>query len=162
MSRSQRKAEVERIRAEARFYGEPIDDDLNPAEVLLEELSRTTAAVRWIGAKIAEWDPELIRLTEDIAGAGGGMVRVNKNEALWLDVYQRERKHLAMVAKLCSELGIQERQIRIAEAQADLMFNIIEQALDALCLTAEQQNMVPKILPTIIKSAALPSAETSG
>lgn len=155
-----KRKEVARIRQEARFYGDPLDDDLNPADVMMYGLKTSYAICKYLEAKIGEWadldlDTGLVSLQEDIPGAGGGYTRVTKDQELWLKAYRDERKLMMATAKMCVEMGLSERQMKLAEQQASLMFDVVTQMVDALGLSADQQRMVPKLLPTIIRSIAI-------
>ncbi len=153
-----RRAEVARIRQEARFFGDPVVEDLNPSEVLMYGLKTSYAICKYLQGKLAEWGIEhvdeetgLPKLQQDLPGAVGGLVRVTKDQELWLKAYRDERKLMMSNAKMCIEAGISERQMRLAEAQAEVMFQIINRMVDALGLTPEQQLMVPRKLPEIIR-----------
>jgi hypothetical protein len=160
-----RRNEVARIRQEARFLGTPIADDLNPADVMMYGLKISYTVCKYLEEKIGEWgdfgyDPEtgLVQLQEDIAGAAGAQTRVTKDQELWLKAYREERKLMMANAKMCVEMGMSERQLQLAEQQAELMFTVVTQMVDALGLTTEQQRMVPKLLPTIIRGIAIESS----
>ena len=97
-------------------YGLPRQVD--PHTALLEELHRTAGHVAWLSALIGELD--------HAAGGQSGLKQYQHLEdggtierpAIWVELYARERKHLAAVARSCIDVGIEERRIRIAEDQA--------------------------------------------
>jgi hypothetical protein len=156
-----RKRAVEEIRATARFGNFPIPADMSPIDVLTDELKRSAAFCYWIESKMAEWDDELVPLGEANYDDKGAMQTADTNEKAWLDVWQRERAHLARVAKLCLDAGVTERQITLAERQAELMFAMINDAFTQLDLSAEQQQRVPQIMPMIIRRLAIPGEVVS-
>lgn len=151
-----RKRAVEEIRATARFGNFPIPADMSPVDVLVDELKRSAGFCFWIESKMAEWDDELIPLGYENIDDKGGMQTAATNSAAWLDVWQRERAHLARVAKLCIDAGVSERQISLAEKQAEIMFGLINSAFTQLGLTKEQQQKVPQIMPALIRSMSIP------
>jgi hypothetical protein len=151
-----RKRAVEEIRATARFGNFPIPADMSPIDVLVDELKRSAGFCFWIESKMAEWGDELIDLGVTNYDDKGSMQTADTNERAWLDVWQRERAHLARVAKLCIDAGVSERQIALAEKQAELMFAIINEAFTQLGLTSEQQKRVPQIMPALIRRIAIP------
>lgn len=154
-----RKRMVEELRATARFGNFPIPDDMSPVDILVDELKRSAGFAFWIESKLSEWDDDLVDLqTENIDDKGSMQIATN-NKALWLDVWQRERAHLAKVAKMCIDAGVSERQVALAEKQASVMFMLINEAFEMLKLTPEQQAAVPKIMPALIRQLALPKGD---
>lgn len=154
---------VRNIVEEGKFYGYEVDQNASPADVILDELIRTNAAVQFIQSQMQDnWNPELVELRQEVYGEQGVSV-VDTEEARWLEVYGRERDRLVKVAKVAHDMGIDERRIELAERQAQMMFTVINGLVDAMGLTAEQKQLVPKLLPTLIRQASLPSvAETKG
>lgn len=151
-----RKRAVEEIRATARFGNFPIPADMSPVDVLVDELKRSAGFCFWIESKMAEWPDDLVDLqTENIDDKGSMQVATN-NKALWMDVWQRERAHLARVAKMCIDAGVDERRVQLAERQAEVMFSLINEAFEMLRLTPEQKANVPKIMPALIRRVAIP------
>lgn len=151
-----RKRMIEEIRATARFGNFPIPRDLSPVDILVDELHRSAGFAFWIESKLAEWDDELVDLQDvNIDEKQSAQVYQN-NKALWLDIWQRERAHLAKVAKMCIDAGVDERRVQLAERQSQVMFMLINEAFDMLSLSAEQKANVPKIMPALIRKLAIP------
>lgn len=152
-----RKRAIEEIRATARFGNFPIPQDMSPVDILVNELHRSAGFVHWIEIKMSEgWDDELVDLqTENIDDKGSMQIATN-DKALWLDIYQRERAHLAKVAKMCIDAGVDERRVRLAEQQSQVMFMLINEAFEMLKLSPEQKAAVPKIMPALIRQLAIP------
>ncbi len=141
----------------ARFYGYDVDENASPADIILDELIRTNAAVQFIQSQMeGTWDPELVELREEVIGEQGVSV-VETEEARWLAVYQNERDRLVRVAKVAHDMGIDERRIELAERQAQIMFTVINGLVEAMGLTDEQRALVPKLMPTLIQQAAIPA-----
>jgi hypothetical protein len=147
---------VDEIRATARFGNFPIPADMSPIDVLVDELKRSAGFVYWIESKIMEWPDELIDLGQTNYDDKGSMQVAPTNDAEWLAVWQRERAHLARVAKLCIDAGVSERQVALAEKQAELMFSLINEAFTQLHLTDEQRRQVPVIMPALIRRLSIP------
>jgi len=107
-------------------YGGPVAGD--PITILQEELARTNGHVLWLGEQVTQNSPDELahafweyrRSTEVPAGfketveqqAGHGYVGV------WLDLYMKERAHLAKLCQMAIALGLEERKIRLNEAMA--------------------------------------------
>ena len=85
--------------------------EVDPHTALLEELHRTAGAVQWLNAVVAD-------LEQDRVTAGGPATAY---VALW----QAERKHLAVVARTCVDVGIEERRVRLAESAGQQLASVI-------------------------------------
>ena len=73
---------------------------------------------------------------------------------MWLDLYHRERKHLLDLVKTAISVGIEERRVRLAEAQGSLMNDVIRRILARLSLTADQSALLPVVVPEELRRAA--------
>jgi hypothetical protein len=87
--------------------GLPIESD--PLEALLDELHRTVGHVVWLGQIVGDLDAVMESTMFGLAPSG------------WVKLYQIERTHLAKVARDCLASGVEERRVRLAEGQAELM-----------------------------------------
>jgi hypothetical protein len=149
--------------------------DISPTEALLEEVRWTAGHVQWLRRKVQELEDQALiwgttrtetemgaSLQIDVTGgdvAGVGSVPANKviqtaAPSLWYDLYERERKHLVAVASAALKAGVEERRVRLAEQQGDLVAEVIRRILEALNLTAEQQALVPIIVPQQLRLIA--------
>lgn len=159
-SQQGRLREVERVtnslremQARGAFGGPGVPDDLMPADALLEEVRRTAGIVRWIEMNMAKWENTLIDLGTEVHGTNG-VQYIPTNEAAWWAIYDKQRQHLARVCKMALDAGVAERQVRIAEGSAELMYQIITSAFKSLGLTEDQQTRVPEIMATVLTRAA--------
>lgn len=129
-------AAAERVLA---TYGLPVEVD--PLNALLGELHRTAGHVAWLGLLIAElehdeegrsglrqWRP---------AGEDGGYWA----PSVWVELYQRERAHLARVASDCLKAGVEERRVRLAEDQGRLVADTIRRIVVGLGLDPASDNV---------------------
>ena len=73
---------------------------------------------------------------------------------IWLRLYQQERAHLVKVCSEAIRAGIEERRIRLAEQQGQLVAQAIRAILAALNLTAEQEARVPEVVPRHLRALA--------
>lgn len=153
-----RKRAVEEIRATARFGQFVIPADMSPVDILVDELKRSAGFCFWIESKMAEWDDELVSLQVENIDDKGSMQIATNNPALWLEVWQRERAHLAKVAKMCLDAGVDAKRVDLAQQQTNMMFMLINEAFDMLRLSDEQKASVPKIMPALIRRLAIPGA----
>lgn len=94
-------------RVAAATYGLPVD--VAPLDALLGELYRSAGHVAWLGSVVAELDDVMVT---SMFGLG---------PSAWIDLYRKERDHLARVARDCLSAGVEERIVKIEEAKADLI-----------------------------------------
>ncbi|MCQ0012041.1 hypothetical protein [Actinomadura madurae] len=66
----------------------------------------------------------------------------------------QERDRVVKYAKAAHDMGIAERHIRVAEQQAEQLAGAIRQILDGLNLSAEQQQVVPQLVPSVLRAIA--------
>jgi len=129
-----RTAETEARRA-VQTFGLPRSVD--PAVALLEEVARSAGAVDWLGEKVRSLDPEALVWGAKSHTSGRmaqGPVDYTEEGAvlsLWLELWREERRHLVLVCSAALKAGVEERQVRVAEAQGALIAGIIREVLDA-------------------------------
>jgi hypothetical protein len=115
-----RKAQNLMAIAATETYGLPIQTTAH--EALEHELYRTAGHVAWLQMKIAEADES--DLTERVGGGGGGLPGIEPS--VWLKLYAQERDHLTKIAKVCHDVGIDERRTLIAEQQGQLLAQAVQ------------------------------------
>lgn len=139
------QAKAERVLAEqkaknimsnaVRTLGLPVDID--PAQALKDEIAVTYGHVQWLRAKVQELTPEDLVWGKDKHEDGvgpQGVVDVTTEKAgpsVWYSMYLTEREHLVKVTTAALRAGIQERQIKLAEEQGQLVFVVIRRIMDA-------------------------------
>lgn len=99
--------------------------EVDPQQALLEEVHRTAGHVTWLQAKIASLptDEDLKQLDQ---------AERFERPAVWVEMYQAERKHQTRVAEAAIRCGIAERQVRLAEAQGAQLAGVLRGVLDAV------------------------------
>jgi hypothetical protein len=139
-------------------YGLP--RDISPSEALLEEVRYSAGHVAWLRQKVAELeDADLVwGITEEAEKnatefAGTDITRA-ASVNMWVELYFRERKHLVEVTKAAISAGIEERRVRLAEAQGAVVAEVIRRILDRLDLSAVQSKLVPLVVPEELRRAA--------
>lgn len=118
-------------------YGKPVDT--NPIDALLQELRWTYGHVIWLRDQVQALSPEALiwgmnkrvggapamELLDILGDAEVPPVAVEITQiagvTVWVKLYQDERKHLVEVAATCARLGIDERKVRLAEQQGQLL-----------------------------------------
>lgn len=162
-------------------YGLPVD--VSPTEALLEEVRWTAGHVRWLRDRVQELEQSQLvwgtvrteteaggddRLTfggrevddEDVTGlVDVGSVPASKvieaaGPSVWLDLYDRERKHLVGVCTAALRAGVEERRVRLAESQGALVAQAIRAILADLHLSVEQSALVGEVVPRHLRALA--------
>ena len=146
----QRHAQRAHAEEAVRVYGLPVQT--TPEQALLDEVHRTAGHVAWLRERIADLHPDALTwgLTKREQVGAAEFKGTNSTEAaavhVWLELYLRERRHLVDVCAKAITAGIAERQVRLAEAQGQLMAQALIAILDGLALTEEQREKVPELV----------------
>ena len=139
-------------------YGLP--RDISPTDALLEEVRYSAGHVAWLRAKVAELEAaDLVwGVTEEVDKGATEFAGIDTTHAatvnMWLELYFRERKHLLDLTKTAISVGIEERRVRLAEAQGSLMNDVIRRILARLSLTPDQSSLLPVVVPAELRRAA--------
>jgi hypothetical protein len=116
-------AQLEAARKAVAVYGLPRDVD--PHVALLEELHHTAGHVQWLQTLIGSFEtPDQLK---QYGGGEGGLLW--ERRSIWVELYQEERKRLVAVAKACIVAGVEERRVRLAEQQGQLIADAIRAIL---------------------------------
>jgi hypothetical protein len=67
---------------------------------------------------------------------------------------EKERDRCVRFAKTAHDMGIADREIRLAEAQGALLAGAISRILDALELSPSQRALVPSVVPVVLLEIA--------
>lgn len=146
--------------AEAAVVTFGLPRDISPAEALLEEVRYSAGHVAWLRGKVREIEAaDLVwGMTEQAEKSATEFPGVDITFAakpnVWLDLYYRERKHLVDVTKAAISAGIEERRVRLAEAQGAIVVDIIKRILARLDLSDAQGRLVPVVVPEELRRAA--------
>ncbi|WP_092622625.1 hypothetical protein [Jiangella sp. DSM 45060] len=122
---------------------------MSPTEALLDEVRWTAGHCAWLRARVQEVEQRnlAVGVTEQkIDPAGGKTVTIKSVPNVWLDLYDRERKHLVAVCAAAIRAGVEERRVQLEERQGALIGDVIGRILDALDLSEAQQARVPEAL----------------
>ncbi|MFI6793642.1 hypothetical protein ACIBG4_40560 [Nonomuraea sp. NPDC050383] len=143
----------------------PGRQDVSPAEAVMAMLQMSWARVHiyagLLEQQLAEADPT--RGT----GYGEGLVGHTFSASPSVGVYESgeavrglaqleaaERDRCVRYAKTAHDMGIADREIRLAEAQGALLAGAISRILDGLELSAAQRALVPTIVPGVLLEVA--------
>jgi hypothetical protein len=176
-ARARREQEAEAARQVATL-GLPID--ISPTEALLQEVQWTAGHVHWLRQKVQEldddrtnvvgpegdWEAQEVGAPSPLVWGTKAITRKDSGQfpgvdttsaaspSVWYELYAKERQHLVMVCSAALKAGVEERRVRLAESQGDLVATAIRRILDALGLTEAQQALVGTVVPRELRLIA--------
>jgi len=119
----------------------------DPGEILLEEIARTNGHVLWLEGQVTSRTPRdlaanwwLFKRSTDAHVRWDETAEANADESfggVWLELYMKERTHLHALCKTALSAGIEERRVRLAEAQGQRLGLAIVQMLKELKVDTE-------------------------
>ena len=155
-----------------RTLGLPVD--ISPTEALLEEVRWTAGHVAWLRSRVQELaeEPTHRRVSfdgedEDLLETPGqrgaltwGTTKVKTGgddagttqeakPSVWYELYTRERTHLIKVCDAAIRAGVEERRVRLAEQQGDLLALAVRRILEAFGLSGDPR--VATIVPAVLR-----------
>lgn len=133
-------------------YGRKIE--ITAVEALLDEVKWTAGHVAYLRAKVRELEEHELTWGTVRVKEGGDDRGVTEEAGpnVWLKLYQAERTHLVKVCSDAIRAGIEERRVKLAEQQGELVADVIRAILADLGLTVEQQARVPEIVPRHLRA----------
>ena len=158
MPNNRAAAQMEQAREAVKTYGLP--RDISPTEALLEEVRYSAGHVAWLREKVREIEEKDLvwGMTERSEKGATEFPGTDVTEAakpnVWLELYYRERKHLVDVTKAAISAGIEERRVRLAEAQGQIVAEVFRRVFARMDLTAEQSAAAPLIVSEELRRAA--------
>lgn len=161
-AKAQERLAEERARGLMATYGRKIDT--TATEALLDEVQWTAGHVAWLRERVQEIESEAAGtdgtnplvwgVTREKSGGQDFGTTEEAAPNIWLKLYQTERAHLVKVCSEAIKAGIEERRIRLAEKQGELVAHAIRAILNDLNLSTEQQARVPDIVPRHLRALA--------
>lgn len=109
---------VELARREAKVMGQPLPID--PHDAMLQCIHITAGEVQYASERIADLETAMVS------------TMFGPKLDTWIEVRQRAMDRLVIYSKTAISAGIAERQIRIAEAQGQLLATAVRNILTAL------------------------------
>lgn len=161
------RADVARAKGEAlsAWRAVPGRQDVSPSEAVMAMLHMSWARVH-VYASLLEQQVADADRTRGV-GQGEGLVGHTFSASPSVGVYEsgeavralarleaEERDRCVRYAKVAHDMGIADREIRLAEAQGALLAGAISRILDALELTPGQRARVPEIVPGVLLEVA--------
>jgi hypothetical protein len=134
--------------------------DIHPAEALIELVQFTAAAVDYWRQRVTQLEEDELtwgRTTEVHKGSGEFPGTDTTSEAKPNIAYvmlERASDRLATYAAAALKAGVEERRVRLAESQGQLVAQAIRTILDQLNLTPAQLELVPTVVPAALRLIA--------
>lgn len=133
-----------------------------PLQALLDEVQWTAGHVEWLRRRVQDIesgdladrfdeDPLVWGVTRRKEGGDDRGVTEEAAPNIWVKLYQQERAHLVKVCAEAIRAGLDERMVRLAENQGQLVVGVIRGILADLNLSVEQQARVPAIVPARLR-----------
>jgi hypothetical protein len=124
--------------------------EIDPDEVLPRTIRLTWGAVQWCASVIGQTEYALAaaRAGDELGGDEKvkRVISLGKRllalQAVYGDWIDRAAKH----AKLALDAGIEDRKVRLAEMEAQLVADVVKGVLDDLNLTPEQKAIAPEVV----------------
>lgn len=152
---------MEKARQEMETYGLP--RGITTTDALEEELHCSAGHVAWLREQVAQLETgDLVwGITEEIEKSATEFAGTDVTRAavmnIWLDLYHKERKYFLDVTKTAITAGLEERRVKLAEAQGAILNSLIRRILGRLDLTEAQSRLVSKVVPEELRRAAASS-----
>jgi hypothetical protein len=134
--------------------------EIDPRDALLEEIYRTAGAVDWLHEQVQMLEAEQVTWgkSEEVDKGAGEFTGVDTTHRsainVWVELWQKERKHLVDVSKAAIAAGLEERKVRLAEQQGAMLASVIKNILGDLDLNADQQRRVAEVVPRHLRAVA--------
>lgn len=149
---STRNGAVDACKDEAHGMSKPLR--ITPGQAIQGVLHLAAGQLAWVSTKVAELNEG--EEFEELTNAEGG-VTVLPNR--WLRLQRQLQQDLKQYSKAAADMGIQERQTALAEAQTQMFHKVLEAILDELDLSAKQRKQVGpairKLLPQFVEGQAV-------
>ena len=118
-----KRAVTQELKRRMITLGEPVED-ITAVSALLSELYASTGHVAWLRQQIAD-------MSTDALGTVEGQAIIN--------LYNGERDRKTKIAKMCTEAGVDEAAVRVAEAQVTLLGSALARAADTAGLSVSMR-----------------------
>lgn len=131
--------------------GEP--EHVDPSEALLHLISWKYGEVKWLRMRVQDLPAD--ELTWGVAqtdvglGPDGPIDRVTEkaSPSVWWALLRQAEDQLANYAERALRAGVEERRVRLAENQGNLVHAVMMAVFNRLSLTPEQWGIVQTVAP---------------
>lgn len=117
--------------------------DMDPGEALRWEVNNTLGHVAWHRAVIDTWE---------LLNKDGSFRPMSSEQAEFYERYQAERAHLVRAARMAIAADVENRAMRLAEAQAQLVGDAMDRIFARLQLTEAQRELLADVVPAEMRA----------
>lgn len=96
------------------------------------------------------------------ADKGAGIFAASEAVRALVGLEAQERDRVVRFAKVAHDMGIAEREVKLAESQGQLLASVVRNILGDLTLTPEQLEQAPGVIQRRFREAAVGELETAG
>lgn len=130
---------------------------------LLEEQVEHDAGAHYSGQHVTPGGSDSQESPEAVAGLIGHTYAADKQAGIFaaseaqrglVGLESAERDRVVRFAKVAHDMGIAEREVRLAEKQGELLASVIRGVLGDLDLTEQQQGRVPEVVQRHLRAVA--------
>lgn len=125
--------------------------EVSAIDALLDEVHWTAGHVEWLRKKVQETEEAdlvkgITKVVRDNEGSETSTTETAPN--IWLNLYDRERKHFVTVCTAALKAGIEERLIKQAERVGETLVRILDLVFEdpELNLNKTQKRAVPNVV----------------
>lgn len=153
-----RRAQEDAARQQLMALGEP--EAIDPSEALLRLISWKYGEVKWLRARVQDLpDDELtwgVAQTDIGLGPEGPIDRVTEkaSPSVWWGLLRQAEDQLASYAERALRAGIEERRVRLAEDQGNMVHAVMMAIFQRISLTPEQWDAVQVVAPQELRKLA--------
>lgn len=134
---AERLAEQQAAAAALRFA---VPVDTTPEQALLDEVKRAAGLVAFYQARVVEIDEAergalIWGITKEKLGGDDEGQTSEAAPNVWLQLFNQERDRLVRVAAAAIKAGIEERRVKLAESQGEMVAMVLRRVLDQMLTT---------------------------
>jgi hypothetical protein len=123
--RERRERDLALAAEEVARLGLPVDID--PHDALLAEVHRAHGYVAYVQLIVSSLDDDELVQTNRLPGGGSTVTK-----SVWVDMYESAQKLLLSACQAAIRCGVEERRVRIAERQGELIAGAVKNILTDL------------------------------
>ena len=137
---------------------DPTAEPLHPVEHLLNLINQKAAEVAWLRTKVKALKEEQLiwgvtkHETGEEKGEPTDLKTYETQQNIWWKLLREAEEQLAKWATAALRAGVEERRIRLAEEQGQLVVTAIQNILDNLKLSPDQKALIPTIVPAALRA----------
>ena len=155
---AERNAEMAAARRQLLALGEP--EQVDPAEALLHLISWKYGEVKWLRQRVQSLPGDELTWgtaqTEKGITAEGPIDKVTEkaSPSVWWALLRQAEDQLALYAERALRAGLEERRVRMAEQQGNMVHTIMMAIFHRLDLTPSQWETVQTVAPQELRRLA--------